>query len=95
MCHQILAATFFLKERMKVSLRNSGTLLESFTGVPHPGIEPGTMAVKASSPNHWTTREFPGKALNECFEAVCLEMIVDNVRTEELLLEGEMKSSES
>jgi len=53
------------------------------------------MAVKASSPSHWTTREFPGKALNECFEAVCLEMIVDNVRIGELLLEGEMKSSES
>ena len=23
------------------------------------GIEPGPLAVKASSPNHWTSREFP------------------------------------
>ena len=27
--------------------------------VPGPGIEPGPSAVKALSPNHWTTREFP------------------------------------
>ena len=27
--------------------------------VPGPGIEPGTLAVEAWSPNHWTTREFP------------------------------------
>ena len=27
--------------------------------VPQPGIEPGTLAVKAHSPNHWTYREFP------------------------------------
>ena len=27
--------------------------------VPWPGIEPGATAVKAPSPNHWTTREFP------------------------------------
>ena len=27
--------------------------------VPRPGIEPGLSAVKARSPNHWTTREFP------------------------------------
>ena len=26
--------------------------------VPQPGIEPGPLAVKAPSPNHWTTREF-------------------------------------
>ena len=26
--------------------------------VPRPGIEPRPMAVKASSPNHWTAREF-------------------------------------
>ena len=25
--------------------------------VPQPGIEPGPMAVKAPSPNHWTTKE--------------------------------------
>ena len=29
------------------------------TLVPWPGVEPGPMAVKAPSPNHWTTREFP------------------------------------
>ena len=27
--------------------------------VPRPGIEPGSTAVKAQSPNHWITREFP------------------------------------
>ena len=27
--------------------------------VPQPGIEPVPLAVKARSPNHWTTREFP------------------------------------
>ena len=27
--------------------------------VPWSGIEPGPRAVKALSPNHWTTREFP------------------------------------
>ena len=27
--------------------------------VPQPDIEPGLLAVKAASPNHWTTREFP------------------------------------
>ena len=27
--------------------------------VPGPGIEPGPTAVKALSPDHWTTREFP------------------------------------
>ena len=27
--------------------------------VPRPGIEPGHLAVKAQSPNHWTAREFP------------------------------------
>ena len=26
--------------------------------VPQPGIEPGTLAVQAQSPNHWTAREF-------------------------------------
>ena len=28
-----------------------------------PGIEPGPSAVKAWSPNHWTTREFPKSIL--------------------------------
>ena len=27
--------------------------------VPQPGIEPELSAVKAKSPNHWITREFP------------------------------------
>ena len=27
--------------------------------VPQPGIEPGPSAMKAWSPNHWTSREFP------------------------------------
>ena len=35
--------------------------------VPQPGIEPGTMAVKMLSPNHWTTRKFPRKALKWMF----------------------------
>ena len=30
--------------------------------VPRPGIEPGVVAVKAPSPNHWTTREVPNFA---------------------------------
>ena len=25
-----------------------------------PGVEPGPLAVKVLSPNHWTVREFPG-----------------------------------
>ena len=28
--------------------------------VPRPGIEPGPLAVRAWSPNHWTARVFPG-----------------------------------
>ena len=28
--------------------------------VPPPGIEPVSPAVEVQSPNHWTTREFPG-----------------------------------
>ena len=27
--------------------------------VPLPGVEPGPLAVKVWSPNHWTTRELP------------------------------------
>ena len=26
---------------------------------PQPGTEPGPLAVRLQSPNHWTTREFP------------------------------------
>ena len=29
--------------------------------VTQAGTEIGPVAVKASSPNHWTTREFPGE----------------------------------
>ena len=31
--------------------------------VPRPGIEPGPSAVKAQSPNHWATGEFPEPTL--------------------------------
>ena len=27
--------------------------------IPQPGIEPGPLAMKAPSPDHWTAREFP------------------------------------
>ena len=27
--------------------------------IPWPGIEPGSLAMKAQNPNHWTAREFP------------------------------------
>ena len=33
--------------------------------VPKPKIEPRPLAVKAPSPNHWTTREFPLKCIFE------------------------------
>ena len=33
--------------------------------VPWPGIEPRPSAVKAWSPYHWTTREFPWKDFNK------------------------------
>ena len=41
------------------TLRKSRTNFLANPIVPQPGIEPGTSAVKARSPNHWTTREFP------------------------------------
>ena len=31
--------------------------------VPWPGIEPATSAVRAWSPNHWTSREFPSLSI--------------------------------
>ena len=31
--------------------------------IPQPGIEPKLSAVRAQSPNHWTTREFPRQCL--------------------------------
>ena len=33
--------------------------------VPQPGIEPGALAVKARSPNHWTAREFPPRTFSK------------------------------
>ena len=33
--------------------------------VPRAGDEPGPSAVKAQSPDHWTTREFPIRKLFE------------------------------
>ena len=35
--------------------------------VPRPGIEPKAMRVKAQSPNHWTTREFPRDSFYEMY----------------------------
>ena len=37
------------------------------TLVPQPGIEPGSPAVKALSPNHWTVREFPAFHIKVAF----------------------------
>lgn len=37
------------------------------TFVPQPGIEPRVVATEASSPNHWTAREFPGGCFISCF----------------------------
>ena len=34
--------------------------------VPQPGIEPGPLAVRALSPNHWATREFPNFLIYLC-----------------------------
>ena len=33
--------------------------------VPQPGVEPGLQEVKALSPNHWATREFPVSILDK------------------------------
>ena len=33
--------------------------------VPQPGIEPGPLAMKEQSPNHWTAWEFPVLAILE------------------------------
>ena len=35
--------------------------------VPQPGIEPWATTVKAPSPNHWTTREFPPFSFDDVF----------------------------
>ena len=36
--------------------------------VPQPGIELMPPAMEAWSPNHWTTKEFPGRHLNPAFK---------------------------
>ena len=49
--------------------------------VPRPGMGPGPTVMKAPSPNHWTTREFPQlfnvllyeRKLNEHSKATRLE----------------------
>ena len=35
-----------------------------------PGIEPGPMALKAQSPNHWTAREFPDTVFRHEFALI-------------------------
>ena len=35
--------------------------------VPQSGIEPEPLAVKAQSPNHWATREFPSFLFQDVF----------------------------
>ena len=35
-----------------------------------PGIEPGPMALKAQSPNHWTAREFPDTVFRHEFPLI-------------------------
>ena len=48
--------------------------------VPPPGMEPGSLAVKAGSLNHWTTREFPMlpslpvSALQICLQNTTIQM---------------------
>ena len=46
----------------KIRIRGWGTGL-GCTGcrilVPQPGLKPGSPAVEAQSPDHWTIREFP------------------------------------
>ena len=45
--------------------------------VPQPGIEPGPTAVKAPSPNHWTTRDLPGEHLyNHYFKLFLGKLII-------------------
>ena len=34
--------------------------------VPQAGIDPGCLAVKAWSPNHWTARKFPATGFFTC-----------------------------
>ena len=47
---------------------------------PRPGIEPGPWAVKAWSPNHWTTREFPRSASELGFASTPSVRRVGNTR---------------
>ena len=58
---------YFTPIRMAIIFFNARFLLFFFWSchvaceilVPQPGIKPVPPAVKARSPNHWTTREFP------------------------------------
>ena len=47
--------------------------------VQQPGIEPGPLAVRALSPDHWTAREFPGVYYFDfhltCQETVAMELV--------------------
>ena len=68
LCAQLLAALFLCRNPCSYSpLRTQGFNFSYFFFpiwlcctacrilVPQPGIEPGTLAMKAQSPNHWTT----------------------------------------
>ena len=52
--------------------------------VPRPGIKPGPMAVKALSPNPWTTREFP----HFVFKLLMTTQGYTNKQGEKILLVG-------
>ena len=43
--------------------------------VPHPEIEPGTTAVKAPSPNHWTAKEFPIEDLLDTLSQIWFSLL--------------------
>ena len=48
--------------------------------VPRPGIEPGPSAVRAQSPNYWTTREFPRWVLkNTHIHVATLTIKIQNI----------------
>ena len=63
-CHRLYTSSLPFVKRLKICgnlfffsprlCRVSHEIL-----VPWPGIKPGPSAVRAQSPNHWTTREFP------------------------------------
>ena len=45
---------------------------------PWPGIEPGPLAAKGKSPNHWTTREFPWN-FNFKYIQTAIHAVVNNL----------------